>query len=83
MSLPDVAGLIGAFLILLAYGASAMGRLDPVKAPALLLNLVGAALVLYSLYYEFNLAAALLEGAWVIVALIGLVRLAIGRRQTD
>lgn len=82
MSLPDIAGLIGAFLILLAYGASAMGKLDPATAPALLLNLVGAGLVLYSLYFEFNLAAALLESAWVIVAVIGLARLALGRRPS-
>ena len=58
MSISDIAGLVGVVLMLGAYAAVSLGRLDPVKAPALLLNLVGAILVLYSLSQSFNLAAA-------------------------
>jgi hypothetical protein len=47
-------------------------RLDPHQPTALLLNLGGAGLVLWSLFYAFNLAAALLEAAWVLIALWGL-----------
>jgi hypothetical protein len=43
-----------------------------------LLNLTGALLILLSLYFDFNLSAVLMEGAWALVALIGLVRLALG-----
>jgi hypothetical protein len=80
LGLADFAGLLGVALMLIAYGAAALGRLDPVKAPALILNLTGAILVLYSLSQNFNLAAAVLEGAWALVALFGLVRLAVRPR---
>lgn len=80
MSLTDIAGLIGVSLMLTAYAAASLGKLDPAKAPALIANLIGAALVLYSLSHDFNLSAAVLETAWALVAIVGLVRLAIKRR---
>jgi hypothetical protein len=75
----DAAGLLGAALILAAFGAVQFKRLDPHRAPALLMNLCGAGLVLASLFQKFNLAAALLEAAWVLIALIGLARLVFKR----
>lgn len=66
-------------MILAAYAGATTGRLDPKRAAALTLNLVGAGLILFSLAYDFNLSAVLMEGAWAVVALIGLVRLAVKR----
>lgn len=80
MSLYDVAGLLGALGILLAYGGVQMKRLDPHRPPALLLNLAGAGLVLLSLVEDFNLAACLLEIAWIAIALQGLAAYALKRR---
>jgi len=82
MSLDEVIGLVGAALILGAYGGVQLKKLDPHRPPALLLNLVGAALVLVSLAYEFNLAAFLLEAAWVLIALWGLAGWWRARRRT-
>lgn len=79
MSWWDAAGMGGVFLMLAAYAAAAMGKLDPQRAPALIANLVGSLLVLLSLTQKFNLAAAAMEVAWFIVAAIGLVRLALRR----
>ena len=76
MSLPDILGVLGVLLILVAYAGATAKRLDPAQAPALSLNLVGASLILLSLWYDFNLSAALMEGAWAAVALLGLIRLA-------
>lgn len=76
MTLPDILGVIGVGLILIAYAGATTGRMDPKRAPALLLNLVGAMLILWSLYFDFNLSAVLMEGAWAGVALFGLARLA-------
>jgi hypothetical protein len=80
MSLPDLAGVLGVFLILAAYAGAQLGRLEPRRAPALLMNLLGAGLILVSLAFRFNLSAALMEGAWALVALYGLVRLIAKRR---
>lgn len=72
MSLDALAGLIGAALILGAYAGVQLKKLDPHRPPALLMNLGGASLVIVSLFFEFNLAAFLLEAAWVVIAVWGL-----------
>ena len=79
MSPTDAAGIAGVAMILIAYAGATAGKLDPRRAPALILNLAGAALILLSLAYAFNLAAFVMEAAWAAVALFGLARLALKR----
>jgi hypothetical protein len=81
MTLADLAGVFGVGLILIAYAGASTGRMDATKWPALTMNLVGAVLILVSLAYDFNLASVLMEAAWALVALVGLVRVALGRRK--
>ncbi len=85
MSFPDAAGLAGVLLILVAYAGAQLGRLEPRRAPALVLNLAGAGLILWSLTFRFNLAAFLMEASWAVVALYGLIRVVVRRlrRQAD
>ena len=81
MSWQDAAGLFGVLIILIAYAGAALGRLDAEGAWSLLANLVGAVLILISLLTgAFNLASTAMEGSWALVALAGLVRLALKRR---
>ena len=77
VSLFDAIGLGGVLLILIAYALTVAERLDPLRPPALLLNLFGALGILVSLYGAFNLSAAVMEAVWGCVALAGLVRLAL------
>jgi len=77
---PEAAGIAGVLLILIAYAGAQLERIDPLKAPALLLNLAGAGLIILSLIYDWNLPAFLMETAWAGVAGYGLVRLALRRR---
>ena len=82
MSLTDGAGLAGVLLILVAYAAATLGRLDPERPISLLANLIGAGLILFSLLTEkFNLSATAMEGSWLLVSLIGLLRWAWKRRR--
>ncbi|HEV7383569.1 MAG TPA: hypothetical protein VGN89_01735 [Phenylobacterium sp.] len=81
MSWTDAAGLAGVAMILVAYAGAALGRLDPKGVWSLLANLVGACLILESLLVaDFNLSSTVMEGAWALVALAGLVRRAIKPR---
>ena len=82
MSAYDIAGLVGVGLILAGYAAATIGRLHPKGAPSLAINFVGASLILLSLMRNFNLSAAIVEGAWALIALFGLVRLALSRIGT-
>jgi hypothetical protein len=79
VSFGDVLGLLGAGLFLAAYGLTQARRLDGHGVAALSMNLAGALLVVLSLTQKFNLAAFVLEIAWGLIALFGLVRLAIAR----
>ena len=81
MTVPDMLGVVGVLLILIAYTGATTGKMDPKRAPALLLNLAGALLILVSLYFDFNLSAVLMEGAWALVAVFGLARLALGEKR--
>ena len=80
MSVPDIGGVFGVGLMVLAYAGGQIGKLDMTRLPALLMNLIGAGLVLWSLYFSFNLSAVLMESTWGLVALYGLIKLALGRR---
>ena len=80
MSPFDAAGLVGVVLMLLAYGGAQLQKLDATQPPALLMNLVGSILVLLSLTRAFNLSAAVVEGAWALIALYGLMRALMRRR---
>jgi hypothetical protein len=79
MTLFDVLGLIGVAAILGGYAFTTMGDLHPKGPPSLAINFAGASLILLSLTQKFNLSAAIVEGAWALIALIGLVRLALAR----
>lgn len=83
MTPADAAGLLGVLAILAAYAGAALGRLDPEKPVALLCNLVGACLILWSLLTDdFNLSATVMEAAWALVALVGLARWALKARRS-
>lgn len=75
MSLLDGLGIVGVLLILIAYAGVQAERLDARGLPALGMNLAGSLLILASLVFgTFNLSAALVEGAWALIALYGLAR---------
>ena len=79
MSAYDIAGLVGVVLILAGYAAATVGRLHPKGAPSLAINFLGASLILLSLTQKFNLSAAIVEGVWAFIALVGLVRVGLAR----
>ena len=81
MTLPDIGGVIGVLMMLVAYALAQVGKMQVDRLPSLLMNLIGSLLVLASLTVKFNLSAALMEGAWALVALFGLVKLALKKRS--
>ena len=69
----DVIGLIGSALFIAAFGyANVAQSLNKLWFNAA--NLIGAMLLLISLWVNFNLAAFVLEAAWAIIALAGLIQ---------
>ena len=68
----DSVGIIGVVLMLIAYYLLSTNKMAHNSLTYQVLNLIGAMLVLYSLYFHWNLASALVESAWIIISSIGI-----------
>ena len=77
----DLVGLAGVFCYLLSYGLLQLRRLDASDYRYTLLNLAGAALLMFSLFFAFNLASMLSQVLWIVISLFGLFKTRRERRQ--
>ncbi len=79
MTLIDWLGVLGSFVIAGAYLAVTRGWVDAARPAFNLLNLAGAAMILWSLWYRPNAGAILIEVLWVAIASVALFRWAMKR----
>ena len=70
----DFAGNVGVALMVVVYSLLQMGKLRLNDFSYSLVNVIGAALVLISLLYRFNLSAFLVEVFWLLSSLFGLIK---------
>jgi hypothetical protein len=70
----DLVGNIGVLLMVVAYLLLQLEKLSSSAASYLLLNVVGAVLVIVSLIFRFNLSAFLMEAFWLLISLYGLAK---------
>ena len=75
--------VIGALLILLAFAANQLGRLDTSNLSYQLSNLVGSAILTVVAVIEVQLGFILLEGTWALVSLWGTVKVLRGERSGE
>jgi paired small multidrug resistance pump len=78
-----VAGVVGSALIMVAYAANQQEWLSARDWRYSVVNLLGALLILWSLYHDWNLAAAVMEIFWVAISLYGLWRALGLKRRTQ
>ena len=81
MMLPDVLGIIGSAIVIVAYFAVARGSIAADSRPYYLANLMGATLIFASLWWAWNLPAAIVEIFWGAISAYGLLRGAMLRSQ--
>jgi hypothetical protein len=81
-SLPDLFGTLGVVMIIGSYLLVQIGRLNATSVPYTLANALGASLVLISLYFDFNLSAFLIELFWLLISLVGLLRITLRRSSS-
>jgi hypothetical protein len=70
----DLVGNIGVLLMVVAYLLLQLEKLSSSAASYLLLNVIGAVLVIVSLIFRFNLSAFLMEAFWLLISLYGLAK---------
>lgn len=74
MSFNDLIGTIGVGLILLAYFLNLFSLIKKEGILYFTINIVGAALACYASFLIRFVPFIILEGAWVLVSIIGLVK---------
>ena len=65
----DAIGILGSFVIAGAYFGVSSGRLNGERPPFQYVNLAGAVLILFSLWFRPNAGAIMIEVLWVTIAL--------------
>jgi predicted membrane protein len=70
----DLIGNVGVLLMVVAYLLLQLEKLSGSALSYLLLNAVGAILVMISLAFRFNLSAFLMEAFWLLISLYGLTK---------
>ena len=78
----DIAGIIGAILVVGAYFLNQIGRLPSESLIFPIVNMIGSSLIVWSLLYDFNAGAFVIEACWVVISLIGIIRHLIIRRKS-
>jgi len=76
----DLIGNVGVLLMVIAYLLLQLEKLSGSALSYLLLNTVGAVLVMISLMFRFNLSAFLMEAFWLLISLYGLAKPLLSKR---
>ena len=76
----DLTGSVGVALIILTYLLLQIGKIKSNQLIYSVFNAVGAGLILFSLYFDFNFSAFLIEFFWLLISLFGIARYCMSRR---
>jgi len=75
----DIIGVLGTSCVLGAYFGLAAGLVDNKGIVHPVLNAIGAILIMISLTANFNLASFVMQIAWLLISLAGIVKFVIYR----
>ncbi len=78
----DAMGLCGVVVVLLTYLLMQLNRLSQTGWLCSLLNFVGSICIAVSLMQHWNLPSFIIEVAWAVISLLGLVRYFIYRSRS-
>jgi hypothetical protein len=80
-ALYDVIGILGVILVVGSYFLIQIGKLSATGLAYTMANLLGAGGILFSLLFDFNMSAFLVEFFWLLISLVGLGRIFRERRR--
>lgn len=71
-SIYDLVGSFGVVLIILTYIFLQLEKIESKSLLYSIINAVGAALIIFSLYFDFNFSAFIIEFFWLLISLFGI-----------
>lgn len=74
-TLANIIGMVGVALIVIAYFFNQAGKMASDSMPFPVLNLVGAVLILVSLWWSWNLPSFIMECIWITISAVGIARI--------
>ena len=77
----DFVGNLGVVLILTTYLLVQLRKMSATGIRYIVANGLGAAFILYSLFFDFNLSAFIIEIVWLLISLVGLARIYLERKN--
>ena len=77
----DLIGNLGVAMIVGTYFLIQIGKMSSRSLSYTILNGLGAAFILYSLIYDFNMSAFIVELFWMAISLVGLGRIYLEHRR--
>ncbi len=72
LTFPDIVGMTGTILLILAYFLLQNGRVSSRSATYLYMNFAAASFLLFSLCFTFNLASFVIEIFWIGISIYGI-----------
>ena len=77
----NTVGIIGVILLLIAYYLLNANKMSAIDMSYQVLNFLGAIFILFSLFFHWNTASALIEMAWIVISLMGMYRTVYTHKQ--
>ena len=81
MSWYNILGTLGVAIIILTYVLLQIERVRSDQLIYSMLNAIGAALILVSLYFDFNLPSVVVEFFWLVISLFGIGKYLLRKRE--
>ncbi|MDP4708589.1 MAG: hypothetical protein NWS20_01085 [Rickettsiaceae bacterium] len=79
--LSDIIGVIGVTLVVLSFFLLQAEKITPNSSFYLYSNFAGAIMLLFSLYYHWNLASVIIEIMWLFISIYGIVRVKLLKKR--
>jgi hypothetical protein len=73
-TLATLVGTLGVIIVLIAYMLLQIKKMNPYSFLYSFLNFLGSLMILYSLFYQWNFPAVLIEIVWGLISLYGMYR---------
>ena len=82
-SISDIVGILGVGLVIVAFLFVQLERITPKSGVYLYSNFWGSVMLLFSLYYHWNLASVIIEVLWLLISIYGIIKFRFNKKIVE